>query len=77
MVAPSQAAADFFGVRIAVLSSYRHSCFLEIEPAAPRSQRTLWLSFWAEVRRRVQQWSGRCAHAVLRGPAHLRLIASL
>ena len=44
-----QAAADYFGVRIAVLSSFPDSCFLELEPRQASSSRVLWLSFWAEV----------------------------
>ena len=45
-----QAAADYFGVRIAVLSSFPDSCFLELEPRQSSSSRVLWLSFWAVVR---------------------------
>jgi hypothetical protein len=45
-----QAAADYFGLRILVLASYESGAFLWIEPKEQRSKRTLWLSFWAEVR---------------------------
>lgn len=58
-----QAAADYFGLRINVLTSFEHSCFIEIEPRQPRSSRTLYLSFWAEVRLHAGQgwavlWAG-------------------
>eukprot|EP00249_Psilotum_nudum_P016478 c25844_g1_i1 orf=403-837(+) len=44
-----QAAADIFGVRICLLTSYRDTCFVEILPKQPRSKRAIFLSFWAEV----------------------------
>jgi len=44
-----QAAADHFGLKITVITSYRENCVLHIEPAKKRSSRVLWLSFWAEV----------------------------
>lgn len=47
-----QAAADAFGVRIVVMTSYRDSCVIEIQPQGQvQSQRVLYLSFWAEVSR--------------------------
>ncbi|KAG2433740.1 hypothetical protein HXX76_008103 [Chlamydomonas incerta] len=44
-----QAAADTFGVRIVVVTSYEHSPVITIEPEQKKSGRTLFLSFWAEV----------------------------
>ncbi|GFH16550.1 OTU domain-containing protein, partial [Haematococcus lacustris] len=44
-----QAAADHFGLRINVLSSYPDTAVLTILPESTKSQRVLWLSFWAEV----------------------------
>lgn len=46
-----QAAADFFGLKISLVTSFRDSCFMEIEPQQACSPRVLWLSFWAEVGR--------------------------
>eukprot|EP00887_Chlorella_sp_A99_P002213 scaffold21.g2213.t1 len=43
------AAADCFGLKVSLLTSFQDSCFLEIEPQSRRSERALWLSFWAEV----------------------------
>ncbi len=44
-----QAAADYFGLRIMVVTSFKESPVIYIDPAAKRSPRTLYLSFWAEV----------------------------
>lgn len=44
-----QAAADTFGARIWVLTSYEASDFLEIEPRQRDSTRVLLLSFFAEI----------------------------
>ena len=44
-----QAAADAFGMKICVLTSYDESYFLEIDPRALRYKRKLWLTFWAEI----------------------------
>lgn len=49
-----QAAADFFGLRIGVLSSFVDNFLLEIAPREQKSSRVLWLSFWAEVRRAAE-----------------------
>ena len=49
-----QAAADYFGLRVCVLTSYEEACFLEIQPLETRSERTLFLSFWAEVGRAAE-----------------------
>ncbi len=59
-----QAAADYFGLRVCVLTSYPEGCFIEIEPQQLRSSRILYLSFWAEVRELAdwscagQRWAG-------------------
>lgn len=44
-----QAAADAYGVRVAVLTSYATNAYLEVSPAVLRSQRTLWLTLHAEL----------------------------
>ena len=44
-----QAAADAFGMKICVLTSYDESYFLEIDPKKLRYARKLWLTFWAEI----------------------------
>ena len=45
-----QAVADYFGAEICVLSSFPEEPVLRITPASTKTERTLWLSFWAEVR---------------------------
>nr|XP_043631933.1 OVARIAN TUMOR DOMAIN-containing deubiquitinating enzyme 9 isoform X2 [Erigeron canadensis] len=44
-----QAAADAFGVKIFVLTSFKDTCYIEILPFAQKSKRIIFLSFWAEV----------------------------
>ena len=44
-----QAAADAYGVAVNILTSYQENCFIAISPKEPRSDRCLYLSFWAEV----------------------------
>ena len=44
-----QAAADAYGVAMCVISSYKDNFVIEIQPTAKRSERVLWISFWAEV----------------------------
>ncbi|ONK58671.1 uncharacterized protein A4U43_C09F15470 [Asparagus officinalis] len=44
-----QAAADKFGAKICLLTSFRDTCFVEIVPRNQAPQRELWLSFWSEV----------------------------
>ena len=45
-----QAAADYYGLRIAVVASFAGAAFLEITPRTPlQGSRVLWLSFWADV----------------------------
>ncbi|GAB4821497.1 hypothetical protein N2152v2_008543 [Parachlorella kessleri] len=44
-----QAAADYFGLKICVLTSFPEGAFIEIMPQRTRSSRILYLSFWAEV----------------------------
>ncbi|RZC59539.1 hypothetical protein C5167_006843 [Papaver somniferum] len=44
-----QAAADKFGAKICLLTSFRDTCFIEITPRNQAPERELWLSFWSEV----------------------------
>lgn len=44
-----QAAADLYGVKIFVITSFKDTCYIEILPSAERSKRVICLSFWAEV----------------------------
>ncbi|KAF7848736.1 hypothetical protein BT93_L1611 [Corymbia citriodora subsp. variegata] len=44
-----QAAADSYGVKIFVLTSFKETCYIEILPHIPKSGRVIFLSFWAEV----------------------------
>ncbi|XP_072970717.1 OVARIAN TUMOR DOMAIN-containing deubiquitinating enzyme 11-like isoform X1 [Typha angustifolia] len=44
-----QAAADRFGAKICLLTSFRETCFIEIVPRDQHPTRELWLSFWSEV----------------------------
>ncbi|KAG0583118.1 hypothetical protein KC19_3G111300 [Ceratodon purpureus] len=44
-----QAAADFFGMKISLITSFKDSCFIEIIPVQQKSQRGLFLSFWSEI----------------------------
>ena len=44
-----QAAADAYGVRMCVISSYKDNFIVEIQPREQRSSRVCWISFWAEV----------------------------
>ncbi|XP_057954819.1 OVARIAN TUMOR DOMAIN-containing deubiquitinating enzyme 12-like [Malania oleifera] len=44
-----QAAADSYGVRIFVITSFKDTCYIEILPNVERSKRVICLSFWAEV----------------------------
>ena len=46
-----QAVADYFGVRMMVVTSYPEGELIEITPRGPLlTKRALYLSFWAEVR---------------------------
>lgn len=44
-----QAAADSYGVKIFVITSFKDTCYIEIIPNVQRSKRVIFLSFWAEV----------------------------
>lgn len=44
-----QAAADSYGVKIFVLTSFKDTCYIEIMPIDQKSKRVIFLSFWAEV----------------------------
>ena len=45
-----QAAADAYGVRICILTSFLSDAVISIDPMVLRSEDDLWLAFWAEVR---------------------------
>uniref|UniRef100_A0A1D1Y089 ubiquitinyl hydrolase 1 n=1 Tax=Anthurium amnicola TaxID=1678845 RepID=A0A1D1Y089_9ARAE len=44
-----QAAADSYGVKIFVITSFKDTCYIEIQPCELKSKRVIFLSFWAEV----------------------------
>ncbi|XP_072985604.1 OVARIAN TUMOR DOMAIN-containing deubiquitinating enzyme 12-like isoform X1 [Typha latifolia] len=44
-----QAAADSYGVKIFILTSFKDTCYIEILPDVQKSKRVIFLSFWAEV----------------------------
>ncbi|KAJ6792542.1 Uncharacterized protein M6B38_238165 [Iris pallida] len=44
-----QAAADTYGVKIFVITSFKDTCYIEILPNIQKSTRVIHLSFWAEV----------------------------
>ncbi|WVZ61365.1 hypothetical protein U9M48_011257 [Paspalum notatum var. saurae] len=44
-----QAAADSYGVKVFILTSFKDTCYIEILPAVEKSRRVICLSFWAEV----------------------------
>ncbi|XP_073112392.1 OVARIAN TUMOR DOMAIN-containing deubiquitinating enzyme 9-like [Elaeis guineensis] len=44
-----QAAADSYGIRIFILTSFKDTCYIEILPNVQKSKRVIFLSFWAEV----------------------------
>ncbi|XP_018686885.1 OVARIAN TUMOR DOMAIN-containing deubiquitinating enzyme 9 isoform X2 [Musa acuminata AAA Group] len=44
-----QAAADSYGVKIFVITSFKDTCYIEILPSVQNSNRVIFLSFWAEV----------------------------
>ncbi|KAK9279750.1 hypothetical protein L1049_013432 [Liquidambar formosana] len=44
-----QAAADSYGVKIFVITSFKDTCYIEIVPHDQKSNRVICLSFWAEV----------------------------
>ncbi|KAJ8563162.1 hypothetical protein K7X08_031614 [Anisodus acutangulus] len=44
-----QAAADSYGVKIFVITSFKDTCYIEILPQCQKSNRIIFLSFWAEV----------------------------
>ncbi|XP_010032164.2 OVARIAN TUMOR DOMAIN-containing deubiquitinating enzyme 9 isoform X2 [Eucalyptus grandis] len=44
-----QAAADSYGVKIFVITSFKETSYIEILPRIPKSKRVIFLSFWAEV----------------------------
>ncbi|XP_073126523.1 OVARIAN TUMOR DOMAIN-containing deubiquitinating enzyme 12-like [Henckelia pumila] len=44
-----QAAADRYGVKIFIITSFKDTCYIEILPRTQKSNRIIFLSFWAEV----------------------------
>ncbi|KAG8483926.1 hypothetical protein CXB51_023417 [Gossypium anomalum] len=44
-----QAAADSYGVRIFVITSFKDTCYIEILPNFQKMKSVIFLSFWAEV----------------------------
>ncbi|CAH9122251.1 unnamed protein product [Cuscuta epithymum] len=44
-----QVAGDLYGVKIVFITSYKETCFIEILPRTQKSNRVIYLSFWAEV----------------------------
>ncbi|KAH7277194.1 hypothetical protein KP509_39G038500 [Ceratopteris richardii] len=44
-----QAAADYYGMRICLLTSFRDTSFIQILPKEEKSRRVIYLSFWSEV----------------------------
>ncbi|KAI3470486.1 hypothetical protein Pfo_027149 [Paulownia fortunei] len=44
-----QAAADWFGIKIFIITSFKDTCYIEILPQTQKSNRIIFLSFWAEV----------------------------
>ncbi|KAK6136190.1 hypothetical protein DH2020_030081 [Rehmannia glutinosa] len=44
-----QAAADCYGIKIFVITSFKDTCYIEILPQNEKSDRIIFLSFWAEV----------------------------
>ncbi|KAL9245840.1 hypothetical protein vseg_019444 [Gypsophila vaccaria] len=44
-----QAAADSYGVKIFLMTSFKDTCYMEIIPKVRKSNRIIFLSFWAEV----------------------------
>ncbi|KAK1303663.1 hypothetical protein QJS10_CPB11g01464 [Acorus calamus] len=44
-----QAAADRYGAKICLLTSFKDTCFIEIIPKDNNPSKELWLSFWSEV----------------------------
>ncbi|CAA0830451.1 Cysteine proteinases superfamily protein [Striga hermonthica] len=44
-----QAAADSYGAKIVIVTSFKDTCYIEILPKDQQSKRVIYLSFWAEV----------------------------
>ncbi|XP_031091796.1 OVARIAN TUMOR DOMAIN-containing deubiquitinating enzyme 11 [Ipomoea triloba] len=44
-----QAAADRFGAKICLVTSFRDTCYIEILPKDTQPSKEFWLSFWSEV----------------------------
>ncbi|KAJ8899874.1 hypothetical protein K2173_019577 [Erythroxylum novogranatense] len=44
-----QAAADLYGAKILVMTSFKDTCYIEILPENQKTKEVIFLSFWAEV----------------------------
>lgn len=44
-----QAAADFYGCEIFILTSYQQEAIIRVLPEGRPSEQKIWLAFWAEV----------------------------
>ncbi|XP_051152990.1 OVARIAN TUMOR DOMAIN-containing deubiquitinating enzyme 12-like [Andrographis paniculata] len=55
-----QAAADSYGVKIFVITSFKDTCYIEIVPSVQKSERVISLSFWAEVHYNSIYPQGEC-----------------
>ncbi|KAI5067151.1 hypothetical protein GOP47_0017679 [Adiantum capillus-veneris] len=44
-----QAAADWFGMKICLVTSFKDTRYIEILPKTPRQRNDIFLSFWSEV----------------------------
>ncbi|KAL6633301.1 hypothetical protein ACP70R_025972 [Stipagrostis hirtigluma subsp. patula] len=57
-----QAAADKYGVKIFVMTSFKDTCYIEIQPKVQKSNKVIMLSFWAEVHyNSIYPQHGECA----------------
>ncbi|KAH9703850.1 OVARIAN TUMOR DOMAIN-containing deubiquitinating enzyme 9 [Citrus sinensis] len=61
-----QAAADSYGVKVFVLTSFKDTCYIEILPHVPKSKRVIFLSFWAEVHYNSIYPEGECSIEILK-----------
>ncbi|TVU30252.1 hypothetical protein EJB05_21862, partial [Eragrostis curvula] len=57
-----QAAADKYGVKIFVMTSFKDTCYIEIQPKVQKSNKVILLSFWAEVHyNSIYPQNGECS----------------
>ncbi|KAM4111044.1 hypothetical protein ACJW30_05G038300 [Castanea mollissima] len=69
-----QAAADRFGVKIFLITSFKDTCYIEILPHVQKSKRVLMLSFWAETH--YNSINPEAAHIKLWAANSMRLYSS-